>query len=37
VQWHAAFQRPGKPVSAGIVGNSGTVQLADGGSTGTRR
>src|SRR5579872_689255 len=30
-QWHAAFQRPDKPISAGIVGNAGTIQLAEGG------
>ncbi|MBV8355052.1 MAG: hypothetical protein JO101_07005, partial [Candidatus Eremiobacteraeota bacterium] len=31
VQGHIAFQRPDKPVSAGIVGNAGTVPLAEGG------
>lgn len=30
-QWHVAFQRPDKPVSAGIVGNIGSVPLAGGG------
>ena len=31
VQWHVAFERPDKPVSAGLVGNAGTVPLAEGG------
>lgn len=30
-QFHAAFQRPDKPFSAGIVGNIGSVPLAGGG------
>jgi hypothetical protein len=30
-QFHAAFQRPDKPVSAGIVGNIGSFPLAEGG------
>ena len=30
-QWHVAFQRPDKPVSAGIVGNAGSFPLAEGG------
>jgi hypothetical protein len=30
-QWHLAFERPDKPVSAGFVGNAGSVALAEGG------
>lgn len=30
-QWHVAFERPDKPVSAGLVGNIGSVPLAGGG------